>query len=174
MTPETWGQLWGLMCERFGKEPSADLAATYFDMLEARLSDAEIEHGVQVVLYEDTYWPSPSRIVEAAGGEEDAEARALEAWDKILLMAKDWRRAKPNEVLDDRGLRALRQVGTVKSLAMMNTDDLAFRRRDFISAFKVDTATDAEDHDALPSDKRSRKLIDDTASGLMLEDGEAA
>ena len=179
MTTGDWTDLWTLICHRYGRTPHPDLGARYLDQLErAGLTDEEIRAGVDRVLWDDEGiygFPSPRKIADAASGtgRRDVTREAMDAWARVLDMASDWRGARPEVVLDESGQRALRQVGGIRKLALMDTRELDFRRKDFLEAYEAGH-TSAGTRALAPMTDAGRRLIEEAMNGGDVAAGPAA
>lgn len=134
--------------DHFPGERSPRIIAVYWRALSDRMDTDAFEAACVRILGEREYFPPWKAFVEAVRG--DSEEGAMEAWDRVLEMAKDWRNAKPSEELSEAGQKALRQVGGVKKLALMDRNDLDFRRNDFMSAYKAAAASVERTREELP------------------------
>lgn len=155
----------GELDDHFPGDRSERIIAVYWRALSGRMDTEAFETACVRILGERDYFPPWKAFVEAVRG--DAEEGAIEAWDRVLEMAKDWRNAKPSEVLSEAGQKALRQVGGVKKLALMDREDLDFRRNDFIGAYRAAAASVERQRDELPpmSDE-GREVIDRAGAGM--------
>lgn len=164
---------WADLCERFrmtGEDaPSQRQMKRYYRYLSARMDTDDFEAAAEAVWAEREFFPRPADFVEAARG--DAESAAMDAWERVLEMAKNWRSAAPAEELGRAGRKALAQVGGIKKLALSDRSDLDFRRRDFLDAYRAALASTAgADTDRLPpmSDE-GQSLLREATAGTRLE-----
>jgi len=131
-----WTELFGLMAERFGRDPSPELAAWYLEKLEENLSDDQIRAGVDRVMGMDTYFPGPARIVEAVERGASVEALALEAWSEIIEghdRPKEFRASQISEP----ARKALTSIGGIHAVSGLSATDVLHARRAFLEAFEV-------------------------------------
>jgi hypothetical protein len=73
--------------ERFARSVSAPLIRIYHDALAQALRLEQLEKAVRVVCIEDTFFPSPARLIEAATG--NIEHAAMLQWDESLKAYND-------------------------------------------------------------------------------------
>lgn len=146
-----WTELFGLMAERFGRDPSPELAAWYLEKLEKSLSDDQIRVGVDRVMGMDTYFPGPARIVEVVEREASVEALALEAWSEIIERRDRPKEFRPSQVSKP-ARKALTSIGGIHALAGLSATDALHARRAFLGAFEVyhDDADQLPGSDELP------------------------
>jgi hypothetical protein len=78
--------------ERFARSVSAPLIRIYHDALAQALRLEQLEKAVRVVCIEDTFFPSPARLIEAATGNIDDAARVQ--WDESIAAHHANRRAE--------------------------------------------------------------------------------
>jgi len=129
----------------FPGDRSERVVAVYWAQLSEQMSTRDFEQACVEMLGSREYFPPWREFVKAIEG-DDASA-AMAAWERVLEMASDWRRARPSAQLDEAGQSALRQVGGVRKLAMMDRGDLDFRRKDFLAAYRT---TPTDEPDSLP------------------------
>lgn len=135
MTSEEWAEIWELLCARFNRDPHVGLATFYLEALERRLKPDEIRQGVSRVLYSDTYWPSPERIVEAArGGSESVTERALEQWRKCQRIMSGG--LHTTKTMDPIGQEVVGALGGTSALQRTQRDEVQYRRKEFIRLYK--------------------------------------
>lgn len=160
---------WADLCERFRltgeDEPSQRQMKRYYSYLSERMDTDSFREASEAVWARREFFPKPTDFVEAVQG--DAEERAHEVWDAVLEMASDWRNARPSEVLDEAGQKALRQVGGVKKLALMDKADLDFRRKDFIAAYRVTSSRSEATGDLVPMTDDGEQLVEDAMAGRL-------
>jgi len=129
----------------FPGDRSERVVAVYWAQLSEQMSTQDFEQACVEMLGSREYFPPWREFVTAVEG--DDYSAAMEAWERVLEMASDWRRACPSEQLNEAGQRALRQVGGIRKLAMMNREDIDFRRKDFLAAYRI---SPTDEPDSLP------------------------
>lgn len=139
MTTDEWETLWGMLCERFNRDAGPELGVFYLNALEAKLDDEQIRRGVEQVLYENTYWPSPKELVDA--GQRDEGVDAEEDWRRVvtLMEAQGAKEAYPEdeERPSDRAMEALASIGGVAALLNCRPANFHRMREAFHSAYEA-------------------------------------
>lgn len=157
----------GELDDHFPGERSERVVAVYWKALSERMGTAAFERACIEILGSREYFPPWRAFLEAVDG--DSESEAMAAWERVMEMAKDWRRADPNEELDEAGQRALRQVGGIRRLAMADASELPFRRKDFLAAYQ---AGPSRERDELPPmTEQGREQLAAAAEGTGLLEG---
>jgi len=73
--------------DRFGRKDMTDeTIARYLDYLDPLMNTSEFQAAARVVFNEDTFWPSPARLLAAVRG--DPKRHAESAWAAMLEHAK--------------------------------------------------------------------------------------
>lgn len=170
MTSEEWSELWDLLCARFNRDVHAGLATFYLEALEGQLPDAKIREGVRRVLYSDTYWPSPERIVEAARTEQESLVeRAVDQWTLCQKAMSDRPRAQGwINSMDEIGKKVVEFMGGKSALLGVKLDEVHHRRREFLSRYKEI----AEGRETTPTDElpaittEGRQLLEEFDSAV--------
>lgn len=136
MKSEEWAEIWELLCARFNREPHVGLATFYLEALEGvPLNDQQIREGVRRVLYADTYWPSPQRLVEAAQGPQEGTTElALEQWRKCQRIMSG--SLDTTKTMDPIGQEVVTELGGTSALRRTSTDEVQYRRKEFLKLYK--------------------------------------
>ena len=136
----------------FDRVITKELIAAYEDILkdltEQQMIDASYKWQTQ-----GKFFPKPSELLDMI---ETPEQSASEAWGLVLKEIRDYQSAK----LPESAMRAVNEIGGLKSLAHMNERDLDFKSREFKSAYTPDRLGDLKerlDHD--PQFKALGELI---------------
>lgn len=166
MTADEWSELFDLMCQQFGRDPDPNLATTWLDQLEARLSDDEIRAGVFHIIYAHRFWPSIKQVVEAATG-SDTTSRAADQWD-IVQQIMGNRRKGPElmEELDDTARKVVSTMGGPPELAKTKLDDVDYRRKEFFDRY-ADFADAPGREELPPMTDEGRQVVTDAMSGEL-------
>jgi hypothetical protein len=146
--PTIHAQWFALLCERFGRAPTPTLHDAYLQSLNPHLDTDQFVIACRRVFHEDTWFPSPLRIVDASHGKlEDAAARHwLELWASIT----EDRRAD----LDDLARGALKALGGTSGVrvSLERGRDLVKIRELFVSEYiRAGTEARASSHLRLPA-----------------------
>lgn len=89
MTEGEFSAWWELLCERFGRTPSAPLTRIYAQIVKGeKLTAAQWGAAVTAAVRFDDFMPSPQRLVNLARGGQDFAALALSEWDACLERAR--------------------------------------------------------------------------------------
>lgn len=151
---------WAVLCERFGREASAVLAARYYQALNDKLDTEAFLAGCRRVFEQSTFFPSPKDIIDAASVTQDEESLGLRQWDLCQRLMEG--EVEILEHMDARGQHAVSLLGGAGVLRMTSLDRVPFVRRDFL-AFYRDLSRAADEPVSLGPTPESRAIV----KGLM-------
>ncbi len=136
----------------FDRVITKELIAAYEDVLKD-MTDQQIIDASYKWQTEGKFFPRPSELIDMI---QTPEQSSGEAWDLVLKGIRDYQSAK----LPESTMRAVNEIGGLKSLAHMNERDLDFKSREFKAAYTPDRLGELKerlDHD--PQFKALGKLI---------------
>jgi hypothetical protein len=91
--------------ERFNKTPSPQIVVMYHDGLSALMTRQQLAQAIRVIAFEDEFFPTPARIVEAGTG-SFADAAAA-SWSELQASIREDRKHD----LDEHARNALKDFG---------------------------------------------------------------
>lgn len=125
-----------VLFDHFNKKMEKDevgktLMNWWYDAL-SDLSDEEFKTACQRVFLEERFMPSPLEFRFKV--QPSSEEKALEEWSQVLKSASNPHRKPP---LSAAGEAALQDLGGLRGLGQMNTDQLHWVKKDFLSSYKT-------------------------------------
>lgn len=147
---------WVQLCERFrmtgSKEPSETMVRRYYEYLNQRLSTEEFQKAAARIYSEAEFFPKPADFVAGTAAEIDLEVAALDAWDDVTRLLRDF--SNPLSSLDAPARRAVEVMGGLRAIGG-SVSGLDFRRREFIEHYqRFAAAIERDPMHALPPDER--------------------
>ncbi|KKK79145.1 hypothetical protein LCGC14_2836470 [marine sediment metagenome] len=136
----------------FDRVITKELIAAYEDVLKD-MTDQQIIDASYKWQTEGKFFPRPSELIDMI---QTPEQSSGEAWALVLKGIRDYQSAK----LPESTMRAVNEIGGLKSLAHMNERDLDFKSREFKAAYTPDRLGELKerlDHD--PQFKALGELI---------------
>ena len=144
----------------FNREVTPQVADVYHGVIGPKLNAAQWERAVRRALDAETFFPPPAVLLRYGLADGSPQARAVEAYDRILAEFEAGRPMGPREVLQVVGraaMEAFTAAGGHRAFAWCEPDDEPFRRKAFVEAW-IDVV-EQEPALALP-DGETRGLID--------------
>lgn len=120
------------LADRFNRKVSDEMVRRYYEDLQ-QLHTEDFLQAARVIYRNDTFWPAPARFLQVIG--EDPTSIAERAWDRTLEDATQGK-ALPWSMYEPAHAAALRAVGGIAQLGRTPESQLAFKRKDFIHAYK--------------------------------------
>ena len=160
---------WGILCERFNRQPSTALAARYYQSLAPRMTTEEFKEAARRVFDSCEFFPRPDDFFEQARGSTEAQAAA--EWDICQWVMKGDLKALAR--MSDTGRRTIRLMGGVDALRNSKVDEAHYRRAEFLRLYPTaDEVERRESGTALPAwtEEGARKLKE-ALPRLRLVDG---
>ena len=133
-----------LLSNHFDRFLLPEVTALWKTYLDQRLTTAQFEAAVELILLESQFFPTAKKLVEAVKG--DAETNALHEWDVCLKAAARSDKSVISH-LSAQGQSALYLVGGLYKLGMLTEEELRWVRKEFVAMYKA-TPADAQ---ALPA-----------------------
>lgn len=144
----------------FNRQLTDELVAVYHAVVGAKLDTAQWERAVRRALEAETFFPPPAVLLRYGLADGSPQARAVEAYNRILAEFEAGRPMGPREVLDVVGRSAMEAfvaAGGHRAFVWCEPDDEPFRRKAFVEAW-IDV-TEQEPKAALPGGE-DRRLLD--------------
>jgi hypothetical protein len=119
-----------LLGDRFNRAASAPMAKMYaqaFEMMDLTLE--ELGNAVSIVIFEDTFFPSPARLVEAARG--SLEGQAVDMWDEYIKAISEDRASKVDQIARD----SLNSIGSRSALESATGSQFVTIRSKFVEEY---------------------------------------
>jgi hypothetical protein len=130
--------------ELYGKKVSPALYRIYLDAME-KYGDQEVLEALNRCSVTLRFFPVPADIIEAMGSGE--EAKALEAWGALEEATRRVGRYGRVQFEDGKISHVVRLMGGWDAVCQWRINDLDFRRKEFIGAYKASRAD--SDHTVL-------------------------
>jgi hypothetical protein len=115
--------------ERFSRETSTPLVRMYHQALEPHLTNDELNAGTRIVIAEDTFFPSPARLIEAATSSIDDQAAAN--WSELLAANREDRKHAADQIARE----SLANLGGGQILKSMTGDAVLRIRAAFLTEY---------------------------------------
>lgn len=152
----TFAREWRMLCERFGKDASQDMAGRYLDYLSARMDTDAFRRASQVVWATNEFFPRPADFLVA---EATAQWRIL--LDVVERFQPPHSTPSVYDALSNRGGDAVRELGGILAVKDgLNRDAVRFRRT-WYDAYESAVALDAGQN-VLPSGEGPKMLATGT------------
>lgn len=129
LNPKTVLAIMVSLGERFARETSTPLVRMYHQALEPHLTDSELETGTRIVIAEDTFFPSPARLIEAATSSIDDQAAAN--WSELLAANREDRKHEADHIARE----SLADLGGNQILKSMTGDAVLRVRSAFLTEY---------------------------------------
>lgn len=126
----------------FNREVTPQVAEVYHGVIGPKLDVAQWQRAVRRALDAETFFPPPAVLLRYGLAEGSPQARAVEAYDRILAEFEAGRPIGPREVLQLLGraaMEAFTAAGGNRAFAWCEPDDEKWRRKAFVEAW-IDTA----------------------------------
>jgi hypothetical protein len=120
------------LADRFNRKVSDEMVRRYYEDLN-HIPTQDFLLAARTIYRNDTFWPAPARFLEILGMDPASEAEA--AWEHALAEASNGT-GQPWSAYPPAHAAALRAVGGTATLGRTNQDQLAWKKREFIKAFK--------------------------------------
>lgn len=136
-----WTRWWGVLCERYGRTPSPDLAAIYLAGCAAQLNDATFPAAVAQVVARLSFFPTVAEIVGAVQVEAPAALRAADAFATLLTLGEytpygaTWSEATIQDRLGGAAVVAFRAIGGQGRLRHLTEDQEHWALDKFVKAY---------------------------------------
>lgn len=144
----------------FNREVTPAVAEVYHAVIGPQLDAARWERAVRRALEAEVFFPPPAVLLRYGLADGSPQARAVEAYERILAEFEAGRPMGPREVLDVVGRSAMEAfvaAGGHRAFVWCEPDDEPFRRKAFVEAW-IDV-TEQEPKAALPGGE-DRRLLD--------------
>lgn len=126
----------------------------WYKHLSARLTTQQFQEAVERAIVSRQFMPTPEELVECVKG--NSEAISLQEWDKCLAASASGQSVDSLE-LSPSGKFALRAIGGLQQLGQSEMSEHKWIRKEFMSAWKSWTPSDAL---SLPAAEVSTPLSD--------------
>lgn len=149
-----------LLSTAFNRALTDEVVVVYHAVVGQRLDLAQWERAVRRSLEAEVFFPPPAVLLRYGLADGSPQARAVEAYERILAEFEAGRPMGPREVLDVVGRSAMEAfvaAGGHRAFVWCEPDDEPFRRKAFIEAW-IDV-TEQEPQAALPEGD-ARRLLD--------------
>lgn len=154
-----------LLCNHYDRRLQPEVMRIWKEHLDSALTTEQFQQAVKTTLLDNRFFPTAKELVEAVKG--NSEAQALQEWDRCLEGSSRADRSVV-DTLTPAGKFALKAIGGITALGQVETSDIKWTRKEFISAWKSWSPSVApalppagENEVILPSlnvDPRMRKL----------------
>lgn len=122
---------WAILCERYGRQPSPELTARYYQILTARMDTDQFVEGAAAVMDRCEFFPRPADFTEAVLPDP-----ATAAWDQWELCERVMHgETHVLERMSPEGRRVVQIMGGARALGQTPVDAVAFRRKEFLGAY---------------------------------------
>ena len=130
-----FGKLMGVICESFGKTPTEAMLEAYWLTL-GDLSLDEVSKAVLACLRECRYFPSPSEVLDRAGGLSGGAVAEL-AWEAVLGAIRRHGGWATVQFEDPAIPSCIERMGGWERLTGLPSDELLkWGRRDFLAMYR--------------------------------------
>jgi hypothetical protein len=134
-----------LLGDRFNRSSSAPMVKMYAQAFESLdFTPDELQIAVSIVIFEDTFFPSPARLVEAARG--SLEGQAVDMWDEYIHAIAEDRKSNVDQIARD----ALNSIGSRSALEGATGSQFVTMRSKFIEEYTRRSKTKRATMLALP------------------------
>jgi hypothetical protein len=119
-----------LLGDRFNRAASAPMVKMYAQAFESlEFTPDELQNAVNIVIFEDTFFPSPARLIEAARG--SLEGQAVEMWDEYIHAIAEDRASKVDQIARD----SLNSIGSRSALEGATGSQFVTMRSKFVEEY---------------------------------------
>lgn len=118
-----------LLGDRFTRSVATPLHRMYHELLADQITAREFERAVRVVIADDTWFPSPSRLIEAATASIDDQAAS--AWSEILAANREDRAHE----IDTHARASLTDLGGSHMIQSLTGDTILRFRTAFLAEY---------------------------------------
>lgn len=136
----------------FNREVTPQVAEVYHGVVGPKLDAAQWERAVRRCLDAEVFFPPPAVLLRYGLADGSPQARAVEAYERILAEFEAGRPMGPREVFEVVGRSAMEAfvaAGGHRAFVWCEPDDEPFRRKSFVEAW-IDV-TEQEPMAALPA-----------------------
>lgn len=167
---DTFGDVWAILEERFGKEHSQPTRAMYYKSLSERLTTEEFRGAARHLFDSAEFFPKPDDFVEAVRG--DTETRALKSWETVEQVVRGF---SSRDELTSEAERTVKLMGGMRQLRMTRDENWPHRRREFLKLYgDAERIEEQESRDHLePSDTGAEQLLEEATGAVSLPGGES-
>jgi hypothetical protein len=138
MTRDDMAKGMALLSTAFNRALTDELVEIYHGVIGPKLDAARWERAVRRALDSETFFPPPAVLLRYGLAEGSPQARAVEAYDRILAEFEGGRPMGPREVLQLLGRAAMEAfiaAGGHRAFTWCDPDDEPFRRKAFVEAW---------------------------------------
>lgn len=160
MTRQDMAKGMALLSTAFNRQLTDELVEVYHGVIGPKLDAAQWERAVRRCLDAEVFFPPPAVLLRYGLADGSPQARAVEAYERILAEFEAGRPMGPREVLEVVGRSAMEAfvaAGGHRAFVWCEPDDEPFRRKAFVEAW-IDV-TEQEPKAAIPSGEE-RRLLD--------------
>lgn len=162
------------LCELHGKELSVAFYRFYKQAILTKLSLEEAIQAITLAFSSKTYgFPKPADLIELIKPAQ-SEAGALEAWEALEQTIRCKGAYSSVVFIDARISRVVVAMGGWLEVCKWRTDEMHFRRQEFMKLFKATGPADQYDQQVLPGlvelDNRARGFYDDLPPAEIIGD----
>lgn len=119
-----------LLGDRFNRASSVPMVKMYAQSFDAfGFSPSELESAVSIVIFEDTFFPSPARLIEATRG--SLEDQGVQMWDEYIHAIDENRASKVDPVARE----ALTSIGSRSALEGATGSQFVTMRGKFLEEY---------------------------------------
>ena len=141
-------------------KPSKELIETYFMVLEEfEISEVTRASNEIMKTWKNHYMPKPAHFIEIIDGSK--EDQSLEVWQYVLKQIES--KGISNCHFDTATNNAIRSVGGIEAIGLLDRDKLTFKQKDFCRAYEV---TEKREELKEIGNKRFNALTDNLAKKL--------
>lgn len=141
ITPEVFAEGVALLAERWNREMSPELSATYYEQLTAELDDDAYIAGVKLTIRHLQFWPSIQDIIDRASPRPPERVDAGRIFTAILRSPEYTPRGHFYDVAriqrehGTAAARAFQSIGGEARMLHLGERDVAFALREFTEAY---------------------------------------
>ena len=133
ISQELFNQLYQELQANFNAEKTAFYLETAYSYLSRHFDDKQFQLAVRRSLIEETFFPTPKRLVELVHGSQ--EVKAGSEWDLIINAASRNLRLHELEV-SEAGKASVQHIGGLNRVGLATEDKLVWLKKEFVSYFK--------------------------------------
>jgi hypothetical protein len=148
-----------LLSTAFNRTLTDEMVSVYHGVVGPQLDTDQWERAVRRSLEAENFFPPPAVLLRYGLADGSPQARAVEAYERILGEFECGRPMGPREVKDVLGRSAMEAfvaAGGVRAFEWCEPDDEPFRRKYFVEAWQ--DVTEQEPQAALPSGEGAKLL----------------
>lgn len=140
---ELFAQTMSALADRFNRPLAGPTLKAYYHALSAELSEDDFRAAVNIAFRDCTFWPSPKDLIEFVHPEPDLDLEGSLKFDQVRAAGKNqpgfgmqWKRTDVM-LCGEPALAAFASIGGNERMRSMQGDDIAWARREFITAYKA-------------------------------------